>query len=191
MDYSCPKCGGQTELRTGKYGKFWGCIDYPKCDGTKSANPDGTLKQPKPPPASDWTLQDVSMKRDELKNISDAELKAECERRAQAKKDAEEAAKRKKKEDAGVVLKLTSCLQCPNHGLERDPSSGDSFDWQDESLVCYAARGPQVVAQSDLGGYSWKGPARRICGFSRNAKREYEQSGGEVPEWCPLRKGKK
>jgi len=27
----CPLCGGQLVLRNGKYGKFWGCSNYPKC----------------------------------------------------------------------------------------------------------------------------------------------------------------
>lgn len=29
----CPKCGAVMKLRTGKYGKFYGCSNYPKCDG--------------------------------------------------------------------------------------------------------------------------------------------------------------
>ena len=60
MNYSCPKCSGQMELRTGQYGKFWGCIDYPKCGGTRSANPDGTLKTQPPPPGSRFTLKDIA-----------------------------------------------------------------------------------------------------------------------------------
>ena len=31
----CPKCGGGLVVRTGKYGKFMGCSNYPKCDYTK------------------------------------------------------------------------------------------------------------------------------------------------------------
>lgn len=85
-----------------------------------------------------------------------------------------------------VTLIITSCLQCPHHGVERDPSSGDSFDWGDESLVCYEAKGEKVVAMSDLGGYQWKKPARRICGFSRNPASEYKRDGEMVPDWCPL-----
>ena len=27
----CPRCGGQLVERTGKYGKFFGCSNYPKC----------------------------------------------------------------------------------------------------------------------------------------------------------------
>ena len=27
----CPKCGGNLEERTGKYGKFLGCTNYPQC----------------------------------------------------------------------------------------------------------------------------------------------------------------
>jgi hypothetical protein len=97
----------------------------------------------------------------------------------------------RKKKDDGVTLKIANCLQCPNHGIERDPSSGDSFDWGDSSLVCYAANGKDVVSRSDLGNYVWKAPARRICSYSRNPAHEYKHDGAKIPNWCPLRKGGK
>lgn len=31
----CPKCGGQLIERTGKYGYFIGCSNYPKCKYTR------------------------------------------------------------------------------------------------------------------------------------------------------------
>lgn len=31
----CPKCGGTLKEREGKYGKFYGCSNYPKCKYTK------------------------------------------------------------------------------------------------------------------------------------------------------------
>lgn len=31
----CPRCGGKLVLRDGKYGKFYGCSNYPKCKFTK------------------------------------------------------------------------------------------------------------------------------------------------------------
>lgn len=30
----CPRCGGQLVLREGKYSRFYGCSNYPKCDFT-------------------------------------------------------------------------------------------------------------------------------------------------------------
>ena len=30
----CEKCGGQMQLKNSKYGKFWGCENYPKCKNT-------------------------------------------------------------------------------------------------------------------------------------------------------------
>ena len=30
----CPKCGGKLVMRNGKYGKFWGCTNYPRCTFT-------------------------------------------------------------------------------------------------------------------------------------------------------------
>jgi len=29
----CPKCGKGVVLKSGKYGKFWACEDYPECKG--------------------------------------------------------------------------------------------------------------------------------------------------------------
>lgn len=31
----CPKCGGKLIMRDGKYGKFIGCSNFPKCRYTK------------------------------------------------------------------------------------------------------------------------------------------------------------
>lgn len=33
-NHRCPKCGGQLIERNGKYGKFWGCSNYPNCKFT-------------------------------------------------------------------------------------------------------------------------------------------------------------
>ena len=30
-DNICPKCGGILKERSGRYGKFWGCSNYPNC----------------------------------------------------------------------------------------------------------------------------------------------------------------
>lgn len=30
----CPKCGNELKVRSGKYGKFYGCSDYPYCKFT-------------------------------------------------------------------------------------------------------------------------------------------------------------
>lgn len=32
----CPKCGKDMVLKTGRYGSFWACSDYPKCKGLAS-----------------------------------------------------------------------------------------------------------------------------------------------------------
>jgi DNA topoisomerase-1 len=31
----CPECGLEMVRRTGKFGAFWGCQDYPNCRGTR------------------------------------------------------------------------------------------------------------------------------------------------------------
>jgi len=32
---SCPMCGDLMKQRTGKFGGFWGCVNYPNCRGTR------------------------------------------------------------------------------------------------------------------------------------------------------------
>ncbi|SFV29416.1 AAA domain-containing protein [Hyphomicrobium facile] len=41
----CPKCKSPTALRTGRRGKFYGCTQYPKCDGTRQASSDGNERR--------------------------------------------------------------------------------------------------------------------------------------------------
>ncbi len=36
LEGKCPKCGGELELREGKYGKFISCSNYPECKFTKN-----------------------------------------------------------------------------------------------------------------------------------------------------------
>lgn len=31
----CPECNGKMISRTGKFGVFWGCKNYPQCVGTR------------------------------------------------------------------------------------------------------------------------------------------------------------
>lgn len=31
----CPKCGAKMQLRTGRYGKFYGCTNFPQCRGSR------------------------------------------------------------------------------------------------------------------------------------------------------------
>lgn len=31
----CPLCGSMMEIRTGRYGKFWGCMSFPRCRGSE------------------------------------------------------------------------------------------------------------------------------------------------------------
>lgn len=34
----CPECGGEMRLKSGRYGKFWGCSNYPGCHFTCDAD---------------------------------------------------------------------------------------------------------------------------------------------------------
>lgn len=37
----CPECNGNLILKKSKYGKFYGCTNYPKCQATHGAHPNG------------------------------------------------------------------------------------------------------------------------------------------------------
>lgn len=41
-DLPCGDCGARMILRDSKFGKFYGCSQYPSCKGTHGAHPDGT-----------------------------------------------------------------------------------------------------------------------------------------------------
>ncbi len=34
----CPRCGGELVMKSGKYGKFYGCSNYPSCNYTEKVN---------------------------------------------------------------------------------------------------------------------------------------------------------
>ena len=37
----CGDCGADMVLRNSKFGKFYGCVNYPKCKGAHGAHPNG------------------------------------------------------------------------------------------------------------------------------------------------------
>ena len=47
----CPKCSGEMRYRVGMYGEFFGCSNYPECNGTLKADskgrPIGGAQKPK------------------------------------------------------------------------------------------------------------------------------------------------
>jgi hypothetical protein len=34
---ACPQCNGPMQLKSGRYGKFWSCLNFPNCKGTRDA----------------------------------------------------------------------------------------------------------------------------------------------------------
>ena len=48
----CPKCSALMNLRSGKFGDFFGCSKYPKCRGTRQVNSKGQLKSKDTPDPS-------------------------------------------------------------------------------------------------------------------------------------------
>ncbi len=52
-DYVCEKCGAKMVVKTGRYGKFLACPNYPKCKNTKNLDEAGNIVTPTPPEESD------------------------------------------------------------------------------------------------------------------------------------------
>ncbi len=46
-DFKCEQCGGDMVLRTGRYGSFYACVNYPKCKFTKQRAKDIGVPCPK------------------------------------------------------------------------------------------------------------------------------------------------
>ncbi|MGC4054365.1 MAG: type I DNA topoisomerase [Paludibaculum sp.] len=46
----CDKCGAQMQLRTGRFGKYFGCTRYPECTNTRKLLRSGQAAPPKTPP---------------------------------------------------------------------------------------------------------------------------------------------
>lgn len=39
----CPECEGPMVPRTSQHGKFWGCVKYPRCKGTRDSMGESSL----------------------------------------------------------------------------------------------------------------------------------------------------
>ena len=52
-DYVCDKCGANMVVKTGRFGKFLACPNYPKCKNTKNLDEDGNIVEPTQPEVSD------------------------------------------------------------------------------------------------------------------------------------------
>ena len=41
LENACPECGADMVLRDSRYGLFYGCTSYPRCQATHGAHPNG------------------------------------------------------------------------------------------------------------------------------------------------------
>jgi ssDNA-binding Zn-finger/Zn-ribbon topoisomerase 1 len=44
----CPKCGAMMRERVGRYGRFLGCSNYPRCNGSRDLEPTDNSTSRKP-----------------------------------------------------------------------------------------------------------------------------------------------
>lgn len=52
-DFICDKCGAKMVVKTGRFGKFLACPNYPKCKNTKNLDENGNIAEPNQPEVSD------------------------------------------------------------------------------------------------------------------------------------------
>lgn len=74
------------------------------------------------------------------------------------------------------LIAITNCLDCPYSKEIQDPSSDDSWDFHDVSLLCMKRKRPTSVDRWNPEGY------RHIAGPDRSIRRK----DCDIPEWCPL-----
>lgn len=61
-DYTCEKCGAKMVVKTGRFGKFLACPNYPKCKNTKNLDENGNIAEPKQPETSDVVCEKCGAK---------------------------------------------------------------------------------------------------------------------------------
>ncbi len=61
-DYVCEKCGAKMVVKTGRFGKFLACPNYPKCKNTKNLDEDGNIVPEKPVEVSDTVCEKCGAK---------------------------------------------------------------------------------------------------------------------------------
>jgi ssDNA-binding Zn-finger/Zn-ribbon topoisomerase 1 len=44
----CPKCGGLMREKDGRYGRFLGCSNWPRCNGSMDLNPYDNVRTSRP-----------------------------------------------------------------------------------------------------------------------------------------------
>lgn len=80
-----------------------------------------------------------------------------------------------------VTIKIESCMDCHNHIVDRDPDPHDSFNSDDEAVLCRLCPNTEHkmhYAQA-LGEFAFK-PITLSC-------RPYmKRKETNIPEWCPL-----
>jgi len=64
----CPECNGEMIARSGQYGKFWGCKNFPTCKGTRDSQ--GRSKQDR----AKWKAEQVAKTTDSVDLVNDETL---------------------------------------------------------------------------------------------------------------------
>ena len=49
---TCPECGAPMRPKTGKFGVFWSCVQYPGCRGTRNSDGEARRSSSDPEPAA-------------------------------------------------------------------------------------------------------------------------------------------
>ena len=61
-DHVCEKCGAKMVIKTGRFGKFLACPNYPKCKNTKNLDENGNITEPQAPEVSDVVCEKCGAK---------------------------------------------------------------------------------------------------------------------------------
>lgn len=81
------------------------------------------------------------------------------------------------------TIEIESCIDCPFHKILPDPDPYDSFNADDEAVICLKSqKEPQTIG---WGNYSGGEPMITVACRPYNLRNETTP----VPNWCPIRSG--
>lgn len=79
------------------------------------------------------------------------------------------------------LLKINNCLQCPNHMVIRDPDPHDSFNFDDQAVVCKLMSDKKVDIKSP-----YASDRQHFRCVTSSCRPHHLEKECDIPKWCPL-----
>lgn len=79
------------------------------------------------------------------------------------------------------TIKITNCLQCPNHQVINDSDPYDSFCSDDLAVVCILSKNLERDPQS-----RYVADKQEFRCITRSCRPHHLKKESDIPKWCPL-----